>query len=314
MSERRLVILAPGSYAGMDRPALGARPDVPEDRVVKGLELESNADIPGLRRFLTDLAREGIDDYELVALGGFQGAAWEFLGFDVGETTSAAWSAINHRDEVLSAEQAAEWAQRLNAHGLFANQADADAFLQAYLESEDPDAGWGADGWTDNPTIYAVIPVQRLRRSATRPGEVLWYTVGNESSPGDPFGRVALTVDGSGAAELEHYSREGNGHWAGTVADGVLDRVKAELARAGFPNVPAHPVPGGSAMRQVELAADDHEPQYAIMTEQFGRETEGYREAFAILDSLAVQLSSGAYKGAQDTLEPSVSAIRSLET
>ena len=36
-------------------------------------------------------------------------------------------------------------------------------FLRAYLESDDPDRGWTADGWVDRPELYAVVPIHRLR-------------------------------------------------------------------------------------------------------------------------------------------------------
>jgi hypothetical protein len=67
-----------------------------------------------------------------------------------------------HRDEVLPGRDV-----QLNEHGLFAGEDDAEAFLRAYLEADDPDAGWSAEGWTDKPTIYAVIPVRRLRLSSS---------------------------------------------------------------------------------------------------------------------------------------------------
>ncbi len=303
--ERRVVILGPGPYGGMDRPALGSRGDVPHDTVVRALACEAAQDVAGCRRLLIDLARGGVDDYEIVALGGWPGSAWDFLGFDVGETTSAAWSAVQHRAEVFDADQAAAWGSHLNEHGLFHNPADADAFLQAYRQADDPDAG-------EDPAIYSVVPVQRLRRSATRPDTVLWYTIGNEHSPSDPFGRIVLVLTAGGAAELEHHSRMGDTVWQGDVHVDVLERVTAELARGGFPEVAPHPVPACSAIRQIEITVDG-DPRCATMAESAGSAHDGYKEAFAMLDSLAVQLSRGTYKGTRDTLEPSVSNVRKVK-
>ena len=56
----------------------------------------------------------------------------------------------------------------------------------------------------------------------------------------------------------------------------------------------------------------DGEPRSASMYDDFGKQLDGYNDAFAILDSLAVQLSSGAYRRRKDTLEPSVSDTRAL--
>lgn len=135
------------------------------------------------------------------------------------------------------------------------------------------------------------------------------YTIGNEHDPGDPFGRIALHIDLDGSAKLELHSRTGGGAWAGQVAEPVLERFMAALDEAGFPAVPQHAVIPGSAMRRLTLEMEG-EVEGVLMPESLGNELDGYKDAFAILDSLAVQLSSGAYRGAKDTLEPSVSDVR----
>jgi hypothetical protein len=144
-------------YEGMDRPLLGMRDDVPAEVVVRGMALE---DLPpdqveaGYRAFVAGLGER----YELLGLGEPGGADWELLGYDVGETTERAWSALAHREELGMPEPL------LNRHGLFDDRADAERFLRAYLECDDPDRGWGPDGWEDDADIYAVVPVYRLRR------------------------------------------------------------------------------------------------------------------------------------------------------
>jgi hypothetical protein len=138
---------------------------------------------------------------------------------------------------------------------------------------------------------------------------VIDYTIGNEHNPGDPFGRIALHIELDGSATLEHFSRNGNGAWEGTVDEATLERFMAALDKAGFPSVPHHIPPAGSALRRLRLDMEG-DVESVVMTERLGNELDGYKEAFAILDSIAVQLSSGAYKGATDTLEPSVSNVR----
>lgn len=143
-------------YEGMDRPLLGMRDDVPDEVVVRGMALE---DLPpdkaeaGYRAFVAELGER----YELLGLGEPGGADWEPLGYDVGETTARAWSALAHREEFGMPEPL------LNRHGLFDDRADAERFLRAYLDSDDPDRGWGPDGWEEREDIYAVVPVYRLR-------------------------------------------------------------------------------------------------------------------------------------------------------
>jgi hypothetical protein len=261
MSDRRIVILGPGPYEGMDRPSLGD--EVPEEVRARARELEAAADIPGLRRLVTDLARDGIDGYDVVALGNVAGASFDFLGADVARDGRSVLR--DHLDE---------WRDRLNEHGLFSNRAGAEAFVQAVGGGE-------------------FVPVGRLRRSAIDPRTAVWFTIGNEHNPGDPFGRVVITIDDAGHVVLEHYSRQGNATYTADAEPGVIDEIRAALARGGFPDVPRHQIPAGAAMRQLELVTDG-EPQYAMVYDSFGMQLEGYKDAFAILDSLALQLTGYA--------------------
>lgn len=251
MSDRRFVILArpDDAYEGFERPGLGA----------VAHELEAAQDIPGLRRLLTDRARAGDNGYDLVALGGVPGSNWEFLGFDVAT-----------RDN-RSAIRQSPADGRLNAHGLFWSQHDAQAFLES-------------TGGTE------LVPVQRLRRSAIDPANVLWFTLGNEFNPGDPFGRVVIAIDDASRVTLEHYSRQGNATYTAQLGAGVLDEIRSELARGGFPHVPQHQIPGGAAIRQLELLIDG-EPGYALLYDDFGKQLDGYDSAFGILDSITLQLT-----------------------
>ncbi len=138
------------------------------------------------------------------------------------------------------------------------------------------------------------------------------YTIGNEHDPGDPFGRIALHIELDGAAKLEHHSRAGNSAWAGQVDTAQIEAFMRALDRARFPSVPQHMPPAGSAMRRLTVEMNG-EVQGVLMTESLGNELDGYKDAFAILDSLAVQLSGGAYKGAKDTLPTSsVSNVQPL--
>jgi hypothetical protein len=148
----------------MDRPKLGSFSDVPEPILYRGLALE---DLPPQEAeksycvLLTEMLEIGITDYELLVLGDNPPGKCEFLGYDVGETTKAAWSAIVHQDIFLNPEEKYQWEEKLNAHGLFQEREEAEAFLARYLDSDDSDMGWTADGWTDTSDWYAIIPVHR---------------------------------------------------------------------------------------------------------------------------------------------------------
>ena len=275
MSDRSIsVLVRSDTYEGFERPGL-------DDARVR--ELEAAQDIPGLRQRLIELAREGVDGYDLMAFGYTGGASWDFIGFDV--LGADGRSALVHRSDAASEDL-------ISQHGLLWNQQDAQAFLEATGAAH-------------------LVPVFRFRRSAIRPGQALWYTIGNEFNPGDPFGRIVLTIDDAHHATLEHHWMQGNGAWEGDVAPGFLEDVRAALARGGFPHVPPHPVPGGATFRQVELVAAD-DPQYAMLEERFGMQSEGYKDAFVVLDALATALSGGRYRAGDAAAAPSVSNLRPL--
>lgn len=116
------------------------------------------------------------------------------------------------------------------------------------------------------------------------------YSVGNETNPGNPFGRSELVIEPDGRATLEHHARGLAAQtFAGAVAAAELDRLWAALDRAGFPNVPKHPIPGGSTMRVLGVDQDTvHVEFYAA------KKLAGYDEAFALLDDLIRHISGGA--------------------
>ena len=166
----RIVQQANGWYEGMDRPRLGTVPGISGDVLIRGLSLE---DVPpekaqdAFSAYMDDLLVGGSTGLDLLALGDVADSGsdtWEFLGYDVGETTPAAWSAIVNGHIFLGPAEQVEWRSRLNAHGLFANQQDADAYLSRYFHSDDPDRGWTEGGWRERPDFYKVIPVYRYRR------------------------------------------------------------------------------------------------------------------------------------------------------
>jgi hypothetical protein len=118
------------------------------------------------------------------------------------------------------------------------------------------------------------------------------YSVGNESNPGDPFGRSELVIEVDGRAQLDHHTRGGHAAWTGKVASDELERLWSALDRAGFPVVPKHPIPPGSTLRALAIGVGA-ERQAAYVTWDASRELAGYDIAFAILDGVIRQLSEG---------------------
>lgn len=124
----------------------------------------------------------------------------------------------------------------------------------------------------------------------------LSYRFGNENNPCNPFGRAELVIEPDGAARLDHYGLGGaHRSWSGQVATGVLDRIQAALERGGFPNVPPHPLPPDSTMRNLDIGAG--ESKRSMMIEwHAAAKVPDYAEAFGMLDAIIRQLS-------EDTLQ-----------
>jgi hypothetical protein len=115
------------------------------------------------------------------------------------------------------------------------------------------------------------------------------YEVGSENNPGDPFGRSELVIEPTGRARLDQYQRGGaHSVWTGTVASTALDELWKALEDAGFPSVPDHPLPGGSAIRRLTVGTSSGAP-YAMVA--YHADLAGYRDAFYVLDLVIRQLS-----------------------
>ena len=124
----------------------------------------------------------------------------------------------------------------------------------------------------------------------------IYFSTGNEHAPDDAFGRIVLEIEPDGAAKLEHFSRAGNGSWTGTIDAARLQRLLAAMERGGFPARPPHPMPvPGTVM--FELESDDGSgPSTLMMPLDEAAKVDGYGEALELLQSIARELSDGAYQ------------------
>jgi hypothetical protein len=86
------------------------------------------------------------------------------------------------------------------------------------------------------------------------------YGVGNKNNPGDPWGHTELTIELDGRARLDQDALGGAFSWTGTVAASALESFWSALEEGGFPAVPEHPVPAGSATRILTIGADPRSP------------------------------------------------------
>jgi hypothetical protein len=139
----------------------------------------------------------------------------------------------------------------------------------------------------------------------------LAYSVGNEHNPGNPFGRSELTIEPDGAARLDHFQLGQQQAWIGRVTPAALDRLRSALERAGFPNVPDHPLPAGSSVRALR-AESEGASRAASLEWHAARKLPGYDEAFPIIDAIVHQMSAGAAESAPDGQPPVVTDIQRL--
>lgn len=125
----------------------------------------------------------------------------------------------------------------------------------------------------------------------------LVYTFGDAYDPGNRHGSVVLQLFGDGRALLDNaFGGAFTKSWEGLVERPTLERILAQLDGASFPRVADHPIPIGSTLRVILIQSGAEEMHNAPIAWAAGAEMPGYREAFAILDSLAAELSGGAIR------------------
>jgi hypothetical protein len=135
----------------------------------------------------------------------------------------------------------------------------------------------------------------------------LEYNAGLENAPGDPFGRTELVVEANGTARLVHKHIGLARTWTGQVDVATLQTAWAALERGGFPEIPQHPVPGGSAMRTLIAHGADGAKRGGNIA--WHAKLPGFIDAFPILDSIVRQLSEDTVKATPNTLPPVVTNI-----
>ena len=119
----------------------------------------------------------------------------------------------------------------------------------------------------------------------------LFYNVGVVANPGNPFGRSELVIELDGTTRLVHRARGGvTRTWIAIVVTAVLDAVWTGLERARFPEEPAHPIPGGSTMRDLRVEMPDGLKQVSFEWHA-ATKFPGYAETFKLLDQVIRQIS-----------------------
>ena len=115
------------------------------------------------------------------------------------------------------------------------------------------------------------------------------YVAGSEYDPGDPRGKDLLVVRADDTFGMDNRFRGASRAWSGALAAGSFEALVRRLEEAGFPEVPRHPVPGGSAIRELH-----HGGGTAMVAWHAAKDLPGWAEVFADLDAIVNAVHAGA--------------------
>ena len=174
------------------------------------------------------------------------------------------------------------------------------AFLHAVRDAADE---WATDNADDFGTRYADMVSEDgiwLPASASADGPPtdvsIFFAVGDERSPSDPWGRIALTIGTDGTAYLEHLMAGTRHTWSGRMDPAQIERIKSLAVRGGFPWPPQGVMPiMGSIVFELELPELD-DSRSLMMSLRDAAAVDGYREAVDTLQAFARELSEGRYQ------------------
>lgn len=142
----------------------------------------------------------------------------------------------------------------------------------------------------DGPTGAPIV--ENAQRATVARGRIL-YSVGSKNSPGDPWGRCTLTMELDGRARLEQDTHGGVFVFTGTVAPSALEEFWKAIEQSGFPAVPSHETPAGSASRDLTIGDVSHQLPIAYHSVA---SWPGYGPAFRIIDNVIRQISLDTVK------------------
>ncbi|MEU8613145.1 hypothetical protein AB0C29_34705 [Actinoplanes sp. NPDC048791] len=117
------------------------------------------------------------------------------------------------------------------------------------------------------------------------------YSVGNESDPGDPWGRSELSIEADGRVSLRHHfpGPLATRGWTGRVEATMLEALRGALEEAGFPDGPSAPPVAGSGLRRLTVGT-----AYVALPWHLPAAQAAYAKAFDLLDGVIHELTAGA--------------------
>lgn len=174
---------------------------------------------------------------------------------------------------------------------------------------------------------FAVRPVVRLGARQERerampepttavpdpkPEPQIFYGLGNEDDPGDPFGRTELVLEAGGRAHLDNRQAPAPARaWEGRLGPGVFEQVLAALQTASFPAGAPKVFRPGAAVAQLRVEADGASTA-ADLDWHAATRMPGYRDALRLLDGIVAQLSGGKIEIQAGPLPALVTEVRTV--
>lgn len=138
----------------------------------------------------------------------------------------------------------------------------------------------------------------------------LRYSVGNEHSPTDPFGRTELLIAPDGQARLDHFTRAGQTAWTGTIPAEVLARLWAAVEEEGFFELPRRPAPAGSATRSITVGDAPPDARSMFVPYHAIGDRPAHAVAFPLLDAIIRQLGEDTIRAVPATDQVLVRDVR----
>lgn len=114
------------------------------------------------------------------------------------------------------------------------------------------------------------------------------YTAGNEHSPTDRSGRVAVRIGPDATADVELFAWTGERRdWTAVLDPSVLTRLADGLRAAHFPSTPAFRPMAGARMARIAVTGNaDGADGAVLIPHREGSQTVGYADVLAVLDGL----------------------------
>jgi hypothetical protein len=121
----------------------------------------------------------------------------------------------------------------------------------------------------------------------------LTFKFGSEWAPDSPYGQDVLELEADGRFRFENRMRGEIRQSTGRAEPAVVAEVDAGLSAAGFPALPAHPIPPGASLVELLVDGPSGASQKALMHYFSALKLPGYGELIRRFQAWATWLREG---------------------